>query len=99
MAAAPYLYSAGATRPSPTTVMSATGISWFTMAFVLSGGGCTPAWDGNRPLTGGGDAAARSTAIRAAGGDIIPSFGGWSGNKLGPNCSLGQRARRRATSR
>ncbi|MFD0823304.1 chitinase, partial [Micromonospora zhanjiangensis] len=26
-------------------------------------------------------------AIRAAGGDVIPSFGGYSGNKLGPNCS------------
>ena len=47
---------AGATRPSPATVMSATGIKWFTMAFILSGGGCTPAWDGSRPLTGGADA-------------------------------------------
>jgi hypothetical protein len=74
------------TPPSPGTVMSATGIRWFTMAFILSGGGCTPAWDGNRPLQGGVDASAISQ-IRAGGGDIIPSIGGWSGNKLGPNCS------------
>jgi hypothetical protein len=66
--------------------MSATGIRWFTMAFVLSGGGCTPSWDSQRPLTGGVDEQ-NVNAIRAAGGDIIPSFGGWSGNKLGPNCS------------
>jgi hypothetical protein len=89
MAAAPYLYQGWGSPPAPGTVMSATGVKWFTMAFVLSGGGCTPAWDGNRPLTGGVDAAAIAQ-IRAGGGDIIPSFGGWSGNKLGPNCSSAQ---------
>ena len=37
MAAAPYLYH-GLGRPAaPGTVMSATGIKWFTMAFMLSG--------------------------------------------------------------
>ena len=74
---------AGVTRPRRATVMSATGVKWFTMAFVLSGGGCSPAWDSTRPLTGGVDQQAIN-AIRAAGGDIVPSFGGWSGNKLGP---------------
>ncbi|MFG1950280.1 cellulose binding domain-containing protein [Micromonospora sp. NPDC048830] len=86
MAAAPYLYPGWGDPPAPATVMGATGIKWFTMAFVLSGGGCTPAWDGSGPLTGGVHASTIA-AIRAAGGDIIPSFGGWSGNKLGPNCS------------
>ncbi|XVV02895.1 chitinase [Actinosynnema sp. CA-248983] len=69
--------------------MNATGVKWFTMAFVLAQGGCNPAWDGNRPLTGGIDASTIAQ-IRAAGGDIVPSFGGWSGNKLGPNCSTPQ---------
>ncbi|MEU2610333.1 cellulose binding domain-containing protein [Micromonospora sp. NPDC007271] len=86
MAAAPYLYPGWGDPPAPSTVMNATGIKWFTIAFVLSGGGCTPAWDGNGPLTGGTHANTIA-AIRAAGGDVIPSFGGWSGNKLGPNCS------------
>ncbi|WP_433344489.1 cellulose binding domain-containing protein [Micromonospora sp. CA-111912] len=86
MAAAPYLYPGWGDPPAPSTVMGATGIKWFTIAFVLSGGGCTPAWDGSGPLTGGVHANTIA-AIRAAGGDIIPSFGGWSGNKLGPNCS------------
>jgi hypothetical protein len=84
--AAPYLYMGWGDPPSPSTVMNATGIKWFTMAFVLSGGGCSPAWDGTRPLQGGADASAIA-AIRAGGGDVVPSFGGWSGNKLGPNCS------------
>jgi hypothetical protein len=84
--AAPYLYEGWGNPPSPTTVMSATGIRQFTMAFMLSGGGCSPAWDGNRGLTGGADQAAIN-AIRGAGGDIEISFGGWQGNKLGPNCA------------
>jgi hypothetical protein len=66
--------------------MSATGVRSFTMAFILASGGCNPAWDGNRPLTGGADAQAISQ-IKAAGGNVQISFGGWSGNKLGPNCA------------
>ncbi|WP_351224152.1 carbohydrate binding domain-containing protein [Streptomyces sp. NPDC002133] len=84
--AAPYLYLGWGDPPSAPSVMSATGIKWFTMAFILSSGGCNPAWDGTRPLTGGTDQSTIN-AIRAAGGDIVPSIGGWSGNKLGPNCA------------
>ncbi|WP_043671852.1 carbohydrate binding domain-containing protein [Streptomyces xylophagus] len=84
--AAPYLYEGWGDPPSPSTVMSATGIKWFTMAFVLDSGGCTPSWDGSRALTGGVDQTAINQ-IRAAGGDIVPSFGGWQGSKLGANCS------------
>ncbi|MEU4288960.1 cellulose binding domain-containing protein [Kribbella sp. NPDC026596] len=83
--AAPYLYMGWGDPPNPQTVMNATGIKWFTMAFILSSGGCNPAWDGSRPLQGSADANAIAQ-IRAAGGDIVPSIGGWSGNKLGPNC-------------
>jgi hypothetical protein len=83
---APYIYLGWGNPPSPAAVMNATGIKWFTMAFVLSSGGCNPAWDGSRPLSGSADAQAISQ-IRAAGGNVVPSFGGWSGNKLGPNCS------------
>ena len=84
--AAPYLYLGWGDPPSAPSVMSATGIKWFTMAFILSSGGCNPAWDGSRALTGGNDQSVINS-IRSAGGDIVPSIGGWSGNKLGPNCS------------
>lgn len=84
--AAPYLYMGWGNPPSATTVMNATGAKWFTMAFILSSGGCNPAWDGQRALTGGVDQSTIN-AIRAAGGDIVPSIGGWQGNKLGPNCA------------
>ncbi|MFD7655052.1 cellulose binding domain-containing protein [Actinosynnema sp. NPDC059797] len=86
---APYLFLGWGNPPAPQTVMSATGVKWFTLAFVLSSGGCNPAWDGTRPLTGGVDQQVINQ-VRAAGGDVIPSFGGWSGNKLGPNCSTPQ---------
>jgi hypothetical protein len=84
--AAPYLYLGWGNPQSATSVMSATGIQQFTMAFILSDGTCKPAWDGDRPLTGGTDQQTIK-AIRAAGGDVTVSFGGWSGNKLGESCS------------
>ncbi|SDT74849.1 glycosyl hydrolase family 18 protein [Actinoplanes derwentensis] len=86
MAAAPYLYPGWGNPPAPATVVNATGIRAFTMAFVLASNGCNPAWDGSTGLTGGVHASTIA-AIRAAGADVIPSIGGWSGNKLGPNCS------------
>ena len=85
MAAAPYLYPGWGNPPAPSTVMNATGVKAFTIAFVLANG-CNPVWDGESGLTGGAHASTIN-AIRAAGGDVVPSIGGWSGNKLGPNCA------------
>ncbi|AOR30621.1 chitinase [Streptomyces fodineus] len=86
MAVAPYLYNGWGSPPDPTTITQATGVKWFTLAFVLSNGYCNPQWDGSRPLTGGADQRTVDT-VRANGGDIIPSFGGYSGNKLESSCS------------
>jgi chitinase len=85
MASAPYIYPGWGDPPAPSTVMSATGIKAFTIAFVLANG-CNPVWDGESGITGGVHASTIN-AIKAAGGSVVPSFGGWSGNKLGPNCS------------
>ncbi|MEV1005413.1 carbohydrate-binding protein [Nonomuraea sp. NPDC050202] len=89
MPGAPYLYMGWGNPPNPGTVMDATGVKSFTMAFILSSGGCTPAWDGQRALTGGADQQAINT-IKSKGGSVQISFGGWSGNKLGPNCATPQ---------
>lgn len=86
MAVAPYLYNGWGSPPNPVTIMNATGVKWFTLAFVLSNGTCTPQWDGARPLTGGVDQQTITT-VRANGGDVIPSFGGYSGNKLESSCT------------
>ncbi|MFH8774053.1 glycosyl hydrolase family 28 protein [Streptomyces sp. NPDC017958] len=85
-AVAPYEYLGWGNPQSPTSVMSATGVKWFTLAFILSDGSCNPKWDGSRPLTGGTDQSTIN-AIRNAGGDVMVSVGGWSGAKLGEKCS------------
>ncbi|MFE4517531.1 hypothetical protein ACFRMQ_25425 [Kitasatospora sp. NPDC056783] len=70
----------------PVEVMKATGIRQFTLAFLLAGHGCEPAWDGERALAGG-DEETKIKAIRAAGGDVVAAFGGWDGAKLGEKCA------------
>ncbi len=85
MASAPYIYPGWGNPPAPATVMNATGVRAFTIAFVLANG-CNPVWDGESGLTGGVHASTIN-AIKAAGGSVVPSIGGWSGNKLGPNCA------------
>ena len=86
IAVAPYEYFGWGSPQNPASVMSATGIRYFTLAFILSDGGCNPKWDGSRALTGGNDQS-KINAIRAAGGDVVVSIGGWSGDKLGEKCS------------
>ncbi len=83
---APYLYEGWGNPPDPRTVQNATGVRWFTMAFILSNGTCNPQWDGGRALTGGVDQSTINS-IRAGGGDVMPSFGGASGNKLERSCT------------
>jgi hypothetical protein len=85
-AVAPYYYTGWGNPPNLTTVMNATGVKWFTMAFMLNSGNCVPKWDGGRALTGGQDQTAINT-IRAAGGDVVVSFGGASGPWLEDTCS------------
>ncbi|QPP06477.1 chitinase [Streptomyces bathyalis] len=85
----PYLYLGWGNPPNAADLIKETGLTQLTMAFVLSDGGCSPAWDGSRPLEGGVDAQTIK-AVQDAGGDITPSIGGWSGNKLGEACSSAQ---------
>ena len=50
-ASAPYLMPLGNNPPNPATVMAATGQKAFQLAFILSGGGCSAAWDGTDPVS------------------------------------------------
>jgi chitinase len=83
--AAPYEYLGWGDPQPPASVIAATGVKDLTLAFMLSRGKCNPEWDGERPLLGGSDEAAIES-IRAAGGEVDVSFGGWSGRKLGSSC-------------
>ncbi|MFD5462711.1 cellulose binding domain-containing protein [Kitasatospora sp. NPDC127059] len=63
----------------------ATGVKNFTLAFVVSGGGCVPKWGGVSDLSA--DAvAAQIGALRAIGGDVRVSFGGANGSELALTC-------------
>ena len=83
--AAPYEYLGWGDPQPPAEVMARERRPDLTLAFILSHGACNPEWDGRRPLLGGVDEAAIE-ATRAAGGDVVVSFGGWSGKKLGNSC-------------
>ncbi|TDD83233.1 chitinase [Actinomadura darangshiensis] len=63
-----------------------TGVKTFTLAFITSGGGCTPKWGGTTELDAN-PVANQAEALRAAGGDIRVSFGGASGSELGLACT------------
>jgi chitinase len=83
--AAAYVMPLDNSPPDLGAVMSATGQKTFELAFILSGGGCSAAWDGTAPLSDPTIASTIST-IRNAGGDISVSFGGYGGTKLGQTC-------------
>src|SRR6266496_1752345 len=87
-ASAPYLMPLSNQPPDPTTVMSATGQKAFQLAFILApnGGGCSPTWDGTGPVSSDTAVAGVINNIRAAGGDVSVSVGGFAGTKLGQTC-------------
>jgi chitinase len=83
--AAPYLESWNS--PSVMTdVRNATGLKYFTLAFVISNGSCNATYNGTTDIA---DASWQSAinSLRSAGGDVIASFGGASGTELGQACT------------
>src|SRR6184192_2921895 len=81
------------TTDSLTATAQQSGSPYFTLAFLetLSKTSCTLAWNGSRsdPVSNGrylSDVA----SLRSLGGDVIPSFGGWSadqgGTEIGDSC-------------
>jgi hypothetical protein len=83
--AAPYEYLGWGDPQPPQEVLKQSGLHDLTLAFILARKGCNPEWDGSRPLLGGVDQQAIQS-VRASGGDVSVSFGGWSGKKLGSTC-------------
>ena len=74
------------TTDSPAALSRASGAGFLAMAFIQTpaAGSCTVDWNGDptrpiAPSTFGGDIA----SIRARGGDIVPSFGGYSADHAG----------------
>jgi hypothetical protein len=81
------------TADSIATVASQSGAKYLTLAFLetLSKTSCTLAWNGVSSQTvTSGRYLSDIAALRATGGDVIPSFGGWSadqgGTEIGDSC-------------
>lgn len=66
---------------------TASGIRMFTLAFVVSGDGCVPAWGGNKPVPADSTIVADIAKLRRAGGDVMIAFGGYDGTDLGQSCA------------
>jgi hypothetical protein len=82
------------TTDSITATANASGVRYFTLAFLetTSKTSCTLAWDGvAADSVANGKYLSDIASLRALGGDVIPSFGGWSadqgGTEIGDSCS------------
>jgi Glycosyl hydrolases family 18 len=81
------------TPDSLTTTAQQSGARYFTLAFLetLSKTSCKLAWNGSRSQTlSTGRYLSEISSLRELGGDVIPSFGGWSadqgGTEIGDSC-------------
>jgi chitinase len=64
----------------------ATGNRFWTLAFVINGGGkCNPMWNGDTSLDGN-NYGKYIAALQKTGGDVIVSFGGASGTEIALSC-------------
>ena len=83
--AAPYVETWGS--PSAmVSAQSATGLKYFSLAFVISDGSCNATYNGNVSIDDAGWTNAINS-LRSSGGDVIASFGGAAGTELGQACT------------
>ena len=82
------------TTDSISTIAQQSGARYFTLAFVEvpTKGSCTPVWNGDATQpTSAGRYLSDIASLRALGGDVIPSFGGFSadngGTELADSCT------------
>ncbi|WP_344443141.1 glycoside hydrolase family 18 protein [Kitasatospora nipponensis] len=85
--AAPFVDLGAWPTPNLPQIAAATGIKQFSLGFIVNGTtACTASWF-NAFDPGTGWNKADFDAVRAAGGDIRPSFGGANGTELAQSCT------------
>src|SRR5580700_4618038 len=83
--AAPYLQISTSDSGDMAADMAVSGDKYYTLAFLVSAGGCTPDWeDGGYSL---GTFNSQISAIQAAGGNVIISSGGAGATELAQTCT------------
>jgi len=65
----------------------ASGAKTFTLAFLVSGKACEPAWGGTAPISADTKTLGEINHLRASGGDVILAFGGYDGLELAQTCT------------
>jgi len=60
---------------------------FYTLAFIVDGGGCVAEWGGVIALSTPDFLTADIASLRALGGDVIVSFGGQAGSELAQTCN------------
>jgi chitinase len=83
--AAPYLQIDSADAGDMAADQAATGLKYYTLAFLIPQSGCTPEWEDGG--SGVGAFASQISALQASGGNVIISFGGESGGELAQTCT------------
>jgi len=83
--AAPYLQIDSSDAGDMAADMAATGLKYYTLAFLIPQSGCTPEWEDDG--SGVGAFASQISAIQGAGGNVMISFGGESGGELAQTCT------------
>jgi chitinase len=68
-------------------IQAESGIKTLTLAFVVSGNDCMPAWGGTAPISSDTSIAAGIKKVRTNGGDVIVAFGGYDGTDLAQSCA------------
>jgi chitinase len=83
--AAPYLQISSSDDGDMAADEAATGLKYYTLAFLTSQSGCTLQWeDGGNSL---GSFASQISAIQSSGGNVIISFGGEGSTELAQSCT------------
>jgi chitinase len=83
--AAPYLQISSSDAGDMAADMAATGLKYYTLAFLTPESGCTPEWeDGGESV---GAFTSQVSALQADGGNVMISFGGESGGELAQTCT------------
>ncbi|MGH3396794.1 MAG: ricin-type beta-trefoil lectin domain protein, partial [Streptosporangiaceae bacterium] len=83
--AAPYLQIDSSDAGDMAADQAATGLKDYTLAFLTPQSGCTPEWEDNGNSVGTFNS--QISALQAAGGNVMISFGGESGGELAQTCT------------
>ncbi len=83
--AAPYLQIYNGDAGDMAADMSATGVKYYSLAFLIPQSGCTQQWEYNGDPVGA--FTAQINSLKSAGGDVIISFGGAAGGEVAQTCS------------